>query len=76
MTAKRVASAHRRNPLEDGVRKHDRELVERADRIMAARNATESDPRQKWTVDEVLGVALRIGLDSMERAQKQEPAHA
>ena len=74
MTAKRVASAHKRNPLEDAVRHHDRKLLERADRIMADRNSTVSDPLCNWTVNEVLGVALRIGLDEMEQHYGKEAA--
>ena len=66
MTAKRVGSAHKSEPLETAVRKKDGKLIERAQVLMDYENARESDPDCRWTLDEVLSVALRMGLKSME----------
>ncbi len=72
MTAKRVASAHKPtvDDFEAVVRREYPKLAQRADQIARQRNAAEPD---KWTAREVLGVALRLGINDMEF--RPEAAH-
>lgn len=75
MGAKRAASAHRpQDPLEAAVRREYPKLIQRAEWIQVDRHA--NDPTGNWTLHDVLGVALRLGLEVLEHAKEEEARHA